>query len=84
MIERREFTTAILFLISTGSLHIPIQGLCVFFGLVGIDLFSVFVADLTVHPLTLPYLGERLVIDPQIVFVILLDDGRLMALPDHE
>jgi len=76
--------SGILFLISTGRLHVPVKGLCVLFGLVGIDLLSVLVADLTVHPLTLPYLGERLVINPEVVFVILLDDGRLMALPDHE
>ena len=76
--------SGIFFLISTGRLHVPIQCLGVFFGLVGIDLLSVLVADLTVHPLTLPYLGERLVINPEVVFVILLDDGRLMALPDHE
>ena len=58
--------------------------MCVLFGLIRIDLLSILVGDLTVHPLTLPYLGERLVIDPQVVFVIVLDDGCLMALPDHE
>jgi hypothetical protein len=65
-------------------LHVPIKGLCVLFRLIRIDLLSILVADLTVHPLTLPYLGERLVINPQVVFVILLDDRCLMALPDHE
>lgn len=76
--------SGILFLISTGRLHVPIKGLCVLFGLIRINLLSILVADLTVHPLTLPYLGERLVIDPQVVFVTLLYNGSLMALPDHE
>jgi hypothetical protein len=65
-------------------LHVPIKGLCVLFGLIRINLLSILVADLTVHPLTLPYLGERLIIDPQVVFVILLDNRCLMALPYHE